>query len=67
LKALVDAESRQILGAAVFGVGGDEVIHLVLDVMYAKAPYTLLQRAMHIHPTVAELIPTLLGSLKPLA
>jgi pyruvate/2-oxoglutarate dehydrogenase complex dihydrolipoamide dehydrogenase (E3) component len=67
MKALVDAESRQILGAAVFGVGGDEVIHLVLDVMYAKAPYTLLQRAMHIHPTVAELIPTLLGSLKPLA
>ena len=67
MKIIVDAHSQEILGAAVFGTGGDEVIHCVLDTMYAKAPYPVLQRAMHIHPTVAELIPTLLGELAPLA
>ena len=67
MKALVDAETERILGAAILGVEGDEVVHLILDVMYANAPYTLIQRAMHIHPTVSELVPTLLGSLKPLA
>ena len=67
MKVLVDAETEQILGAAILGVGGDEVIHCLLDVMYAKAPYTVIQRAVHIHPTVSELIPTLLGDLKPLA
>ena len=66
MKILVDAESKEILGAAVLGTGGDEAIHCVLDTMYAKAPYTVLQRAMHIHPTVSELIPTILGELKPL-
>jgi pyruvate/2-oxoglutarate dehydrogenase complex dihydrolipoamide dehydrogenase (E3) component len=66
MKIVVDAESKKILGAAILGTGGDEAIHCILDVMYAKAPYTLLQRAMHIHPTVSELIPTLLGELKPL-
>jgi pyruvate/2-oxoglutarate dehydrogenase complex dihydrolipoamide dehydrogenase (E3) component len=66
MKILVDAESRQILGAAILGVGGDEAIHSILDSMYAKAPYTTIQRAMHIHPTVCELIPTMLGDLKPL-
>jgi len=66
MKVLVDAETKQILGAAILGVGGDEVIHSILDVMYAKAPYTVIQRAMHIHPTVTELIPTMLGDLKPL-
>jgi pyruvate/2-oxoglutarate dehydrogenase complex dihydrolipoamide dehydrogenase (E3) component len=66
MKVMVDAETREILGAAVLGPGGDEAIHCVLDVMYAKVPYTVLQRAMHIHPTVAELIPTILGELKPL-
>ena len=66
MKVLVDAESERILGAAILGIGGDEVIHGVLDVMYAGAPYTVIQRAVHIHPTVAELIPTLLGDLKPL-
>jgi pyruvate/2-oxoglutarate dehydrogenase complex dihydrolipoamide dehydrogenase (E3) component len=66
MKIVVDRESREILGAAVLGTGGDEVIHCVLDTMYAKAPYDVLQRAMHIHPTVAELIPTLLGELEPL-
>jgi len=66
MKITVDAESRQILGAAVLGTGGDEVIHSILDVMYAKAPCTTLQRAMHIHPTVSEWIPTMLGGLEPL-
>jgi pyruvate/2-oxoglutarate dehydrogenase complex dihydrolipoamide dehydrogenase (E3) component len=66
MKVLVDADSQQILGAAILGTGGDEAIHSVLDVMVAKAPYTTLQRTMHIHPTVAELIPTVLGELEPL-
>jgi len=66
MKILVDADSKQILGAAILGTGGDEVIHCVLDMMYARAPYTVLQRAMHIHPTVSELIPTILGELRPL-
>jgi pyruvate/2-oxoglutarate dehydrogenase complex dihydrolipoamide dehydrogenase (E3) component len=65
MKIVVDARSQEILGAAVFGTGGDEAIHCVLDMMYAKAPYPVLQRAMHIHPTVAELIPTLLQELAP--
>src|SRR6202012_3582295 len=59
MKVLVDAETKHILGAAILGVGGDEAIHSILDVMYAKAPYTLIQRAVHIHPTVSELIPTM--------
>jgi pyruvate/2-oxoglutarate dehydrogenase complex dihydrolipoamide dehydrogenase (E3) component len=63
---MVDAETHHILGAAILGPGGDEAIHCILDVMYAKAPYTLIQRAVHIHPTVSELIPTMLGDLKPL-
>ena len=66
MKVLVDAENREILGAAFLGTGGDEVVHGILDVMYAKAPYTLLQRTMPIHPTVSELLPTLLGDLQPL-
>lgn len=66
MKLLVHAESKQILGAAILGVGGDEAIHCVLDLMYAKAPVTLLQRSVHIHPTVSELIPTIAGELKPL-
>jgi pyruvate/2-oxoglutarate dehydrogenase complex dihydrolipoamide dehydrogenase (E3) component len=66
MKAIVDAESKAILGAAILGVTGDEVIHTLLDVMYAKAPYTTVSRAMHIHPTVSELLPTLLQDLQPL-
>ena len=66
MKVLVDAESKKILGAAILGTGGDEAIHCILDVMYSGSPYTTLQRAMHIHPTVSELIPTMLGDLKPL-
>jgi pyruvate/2-oxoglutarate dehydrogenase complex dihydrolipoamide dehydrogenase (E3) component len=66
MKILVDRESNEILGASLLGLSGDEVIHCILDVMYAKAPYTVLQRAMHIHPTVSELIPTMLEDLQPL-
>ncbi|MCH8214063.1 MAG: FAD-containing oxidoreductase [Proteobacteria bacterium] len=66
MKILVDAGNKRILGAAIIGIGGDEVIHSIIDVMYAKAPYTVIQRAMHIHPTVSELIPTMLGELQPL-
>jgi pyruvate/2-oxoglutarate dehydrogenase complex dihydrolipoamide dehydrogenase (E3) component len=66
MKVVVDAETKLILGAAILGLNGDEAIHGMLDLMYAKAPYTVIQRAVHIHPTVAELIPTMLGELKPL-
>jgi pyruvate/2-oxoglutarate dehydrogenase complex dihydrolipoamide dehydrogenase (E3) component len=66
MKVLVDAGTKEILGASLLGIECDEVIHSILDVMYAKAPYTVIQRAMHIHPTVSELIPTMLGELKPL-
>src|SRR5690348_3663729 len=65
IKIAVDAQTKQILGAAILGTGGDEVIHVLLDVMYAKAPYTVVQRAMHIHPTVAEYLPTILSKLEP--
>jgi len=67
MKILVDAETKAILGAAILGVGGDEAIHSILDIMYAKAPYTVIQRAVHIHPTVCELIPTMLEDLQPLS
>lgn len=66
MKVVVDAETKQILGAAILGLNGDEAIHGMIDLMYAKAPYTTIQRAVHIHPTVSELIPTMLGELKPL-
>jgi pyruvate/2-oxoglutarate dehydrogenase complex dihydrolipoamide dehydrogenase (E3) component len=65
MKIIVDAQTEQILGAAILGTGGDEVIHTLLDVMYAKAHYTVVERAMHIHPTVSELIPIMLEELKP--
>jgi len=66
MKILVDADTKKILGASLLGIECDEVIHSLLDVMYANAPYTVIQRAMHIHPTVTELIPTMLEELKPL-
>ena len=66
MKVVVDADTQEILGVAILGVGGDEVVHLVLDVMTAKLPYTAISRTMHIHPTVSELVPTLLQELKPL-
>jgi pyruvate/2-oxoglutarate dehydrogenase complex dihydrolipoamide dehydrogenase (E3) component len=65
IKILVHAETKQFLGAAILGTGGDEVIHVLLDAMYAKAPYTVIQRAMHIHPTVSEFLPTVLSKLEP--
>jgi len=66
IKVLVDAETKLFLGAAVFGIGGDEIVHTITDQMAAQAPYTVMQNTVHIHPTVSELIPTLLGELKPL-
>jgi len=66
MKILVDAETQRILGATILGIEGDEVIHSILDIMYADVPYTVIQRAVHIHPTVSELIPTTLADLKPL-
>lgn len=66
MKVVVDAETEQILGAAILGVGGDEVIQDILDVMTAKLPYTAISRTMHIHPTVSELVPTMLQELEPL-
>jgi pyruvate/2-oxoglutarate dehydrogenase complex dihydrolipoamide dehydrogenase (E3) component len=65
IKIMVDADTQEILGAAILGVGGDEVVHTILQTMYARQPYTTLKNAMHIHPTVAELVPTVLGDLKP--
>ena len=66
MQVLVDDDTKRILGAALLGIEGDEAIHCILDVMAAGAPYTAIQRAVHIHPTVSELLPTLLGDLKPL-
>jgi pyruvate/2-oxoglutarate dehydrogenase complex dihydrolipoamide dehydrogenase (E3) component len=65
MKLVADAETHAILGAAILGTGGDEAIHCILDLMQAKAPYQVLQRAMHIHPTVAELLPSLAQDLAP--
>ena len=67
MKVLVDADSQLILGAAILGLNGDEVVHSLLDVMAARQPYTVIARTMHIHPTVTELVPTLLQQLRPLA
>jgi pyruvate/2-oxoglutarate dehydrogenase complex dihydrolipoamide dehydrogenase (E3) component len=66
MKILVDAGSKKILGASLLGLNGDEVVHSIIDVMAAGAPYTAISRTMHIHPTVSELVPTMLGELKPL-
>ena len=66
MKVLVDGDTKEILHASILGPGGDEVIHCVLDLILAKAPYTVLQRAMHIHPTESELLPAILGALQPL-
>jgi pyruvate/2-oxoglutarate dehydrogenase complex dihydrolipoamide dehydrogenase (E3) component len=66
IRILVDGDSKEILGASLLGTGCDEAVHAILDLMYAKAPYTIMQGAMHIHPTVSELLPTVLDSLKAL-
>lgn len=65
MRAVVDAETKRVVGAVIFGINGDEVVHSLLDVMYADAPYTVISRAVHIHPTVSELVPTLLQELAP--
>jgi len=65
MRIVVDADTKEILGAAILGTDGDEAIHGILDMMYAKAPYTVLQRSVPIHPTVSELIPTMIGEMKP--
>ena len=66
IKVLIDTNSKKILGAAILGVNADEIVHSILDVMYADKPYTLIRDAVHIHPTVSELIPTTLENLQPL-
>jgi len=66
MKIMVDRDSKQILGASLLGLAGDEVIHCIIDLMYAKAPYTVMQRAMHIHPTVSEFLPTMMQDFRPL-
>jgi pyruvate/2-oxoglutarate dehydrogenase complex dihydrolipoamide dehydrogenase (E3) component len=66
MKVVVDAGTQRILGAAILGLNGDEVVHSLLDVMAASQPYTAISRTMHIHPTVSELVPTLLQQLAPL-
>jgi len=66
MKVLVDAQSKHILGATLLGLNADEVVHTFVDTMAARQPYTTLRRTMHVHPTVSELIPTLLGDLEPL-
>jgi pyruvate/2-oxoglutarate dehydrogenase complex dihydrolipoamide dehydrogenase (E3) component len=63
MKFVVDAQTKRFLGASILGVGGDEIISGITNIMYADAPYTVIQNAVHIHPTVAELIPTTLESL----
>ena len=65
--SIVDADNQEILGAAILGLNGDEVVHGLLDIMYARQPYTAISCAVHIHPIVSELIPTVLQDLKPLA
>lgn len=66
MKIAVDADTQQILGAAILGVHGDEVIHSIIEVMTARQPYTVINRGLHIHPTVSELLPTLLEGLVPM-
>jgi pyruvate/2-oxoglutarate dehydrogenase complex dihydrolipoamide dehydrogenase (E3) component len=66
MKILVDAGNKQLLGAALLGIEGDEIVQGLLDMMYAKAPYTVIRRAMHIHPTVYEMIPYMFDDLQPL-
>ena len=66
MQVLVDADTKRILGATLFGIEADEAIHCLIDAMSADLPYTAITRAVHIHPTVAELIPTVLGELQPL-
>lgn len=65
MKVIADAGTGEILGASILGTGGDEAVQSILDVMYAGKPYTTITHAMHIHPTVSELIPTVFGEMRP--
>lgn len=65
MKIVADAETKEILGAALLGASGDEVVHGILDMIYAGEPYTVMQRVVPIHPTVSELLPTVLADMKP--
>ena len=65
MEAIIDAKTNQFLGACVLGVGGDEIINGFTNLMYAKQPYTIFRDGVHIHPTVSELVPTMLENLKP--
>lgn len=65
MKVVADADTKEILGAAILGASGDEVVHSLIDTMYANAPYTTVQRAVHIHPTITELLPTVIAEMKP--
>jgi pyruvate/2-oxoglutarate dehydrogenase complex dihydrolipoamide dehydrogenase (E3) component len=65
MKVVADAETKKILGAAILGTGGDEAIHSLLYIMNAGVTYDVVQRSVPIHPTVAELIPTLIGDMRP--
>jgi pyruvate/2-oxoglutarate dehydrogenase complex dihydrolipoamide dehydrogenase (E3) component len=64
MNLVVGADTHPLLGTAILGAGGDEVIHCLIDLMYAKGPYDVMQRAMHIRPTVSDLLPTVLGEMK---
>lgn len=65
MKVIADAQTKEILGASILGTGGDEAVQGILDVMYAGRPYTTITHAVHIHPTVSELIPTVFGDMQP--
>ena len=67
MKVVVDAKTDKILGAAILGMNGDEAIHCIIDVMNADLPYTAIQQSVHIHPTLAELIPTVFADLGPVS
>ncbi|MEQ1943343.1 FAD-containing oxidoreductase [Mesorhizobium sp. VNQ89] len=67
MKIIADADTKELLGASLLGASGDEVVHGILDMIYAKAPYTVMQRMVPIHPTVSELLPTVIADMKPVA
>lgn len=65
MKIIADADTKELLGASILGVSGDEVVHGILDMLYARAPYTVMQRMMPIHPTISELLPTVIADMRP--
>ena len=65
MKVIADADTKELLGAAILGASGDEVVHGILDLIYANASYTIIERTVPIHPTVSELLPTVVAEMKP--